>query len=100
MIHQDEAAYIPFSKTGAELLFEIFSQRYERGSILVTTNLPFEEWTTILQSERLTGALLDRLTHRVHILPIQEDSYRLAQSKKRGNSGEKESKQKQSKGGE
>ncbi len=77
----DEMGYIPFSKTGAELLFEVFSQRYERGSILVTTNLPFEEWTTILQSERLTGALLDRLTHRVHILPIQEDSYRLAQSK-------------------
>ena len=92
--------YIPFSKTGAELLFEIFSQRYERGSILLTTNLPFEEWTTILQSERLTGALLDRLTHRVHILPIQEDSYRLAQSKKRGNAGAKESKQNQGKGGE
>ena len=96
----DEMGYIPFSKTGAELLFEIFSQRYERGSILVTTNLPFEEWTTILQSERLTGALLDRLTHRVHILPIQEDSYRLAQSKKRGNAGVKESKQNHSKGGE
>lgn len=77
----DEMGYIPFSKTGAELLFEVFSQRYERGSILVTTNLPFEEWTSILESERLTGALLDRLTHRVHILPIQEDSYRLAQSK-------------------
>ena len=79
----DEMGYIPFSKTGAELLFEIFSQRYERGSILVTTNLPFEEWTSILQSERLTGALLDRLTHRVHILAIQEESYRLSQSKKR-----------------
>ena len=53
----DELGYLPFSKTGAELLFEIFSQRYERGSILVTTNLPFEEWTGMFQSERLTGGL-------------------------------------------
>ncbi len=79
----DELGYIPFSKTGAELLFDIFSQRYERGSIIVTSNLPFEEWTSVLESERLTGALLDRLTHRVHILPIEEVSYRLAQSKGR-----------------
>ena len=59
---------IPLSKTGAELLFEVFSHRYERGSVLVTTNLPFDEWTEVFGSERLTGALLDRLTHRVHIL--------------------------------
>jgi DNA replication protein DnaC len=79
----DELGYVPFSKTGAELLFEIFSQRYERGSIAVTSNLPFEEWTSVFESERLTGALLDRLTHRVHILPIEEESYRVAQSKGR-----------------
>ncbi len=79
----DELGYVPFSKTGAELLFEIFSQRYERGSVIVTSNLPFEEWTSVLESERLTGALLDRLTHRVHILRIEEDSYRVAQSKTR-----------------
>jgi len=79
----DELGYVPFSKTGAELLFEIFSQRYEVGSILVTSNLPFEEWTSVLESERLTGALIDRLTHRVHILPIEEESYRLEQSKQR-----------------
>ena len=79
----DELGYVPFSKTGAELVFEIISQRYERGSLIVTSNLPFEEWTSVLQSERLTGALLDRLTHRVHILPIEGDSYRLAQSKER-----------------
>lgn len=79
----DELGYVPFSKTGAELLFEIFSQRYEAGSILVTTNLPFEEWTSVLGSERLTGALLDRLTHRVHILPMEGESYRLAQSRKK-----------------
>ena len=77
----DELGYVPFSKTGAELLFEVFSQRYERGSLIVTSNLAFEEWISVLNSERLTGALLDRLTHRVHILPIQEQSYRLAQSK-------------------
>ena len=77
----DELGYLPLSKTGAELLFEVLSQRYERGSVLITSNLPFEEWTQILNSERLTGALLDRLTHRVHILPIEGNSYRLVQSR-------------------
>jgi DNA replication protein DnaC len=72
---------VPFSQTGAELLFETFSQRYERGSTIVTSNLPFEEWTTTFGSERLTGALLDRLTHHVHILEMNGDSYRLKQSK-------------------
>ena len=63
----DELGFIPLSRTGAELLFEVFSQRYERGFIMVTTNLPFDEWTEVFGSERLTGALLDRLTHHVHI---------------------------------
>ena len=79
----DELGFVPLSKSGAELLFEIFSQRYERGSTLVTSNLPFDEWTEILGSERLTGALLDRLTHHVHILEMNGESYRLAQSKQR-----------------
>ena len=65
------------------MLFEIFNQRYERGSTLVTSNLPFDEWTEILGGERLTGALLDRLTHHVHILEMNGESYRLAQSKRR-----------------
>lgn len=76
----DELGYVPLSPTGAELLFEVFSQRYERGSTIVTSNLPFEDWTSVLGSERLTGALLDRLTHHVHILTMNGDSYRLKQS--------------------
>jgi DNA replication protein DnaC len=76
----DELGYVPLSPTGAELLFEVFSQRYERGSTIVTSNLPFENWTSVLGSERLTGALLDRLTHHVHILTMNGDSYRLKQS--------------------
>jgi DNA replication protein DnaC len=79
----DELGYVPFSQTGAELLFEVFSQRYERGSTIVTSNLPFDEWTGVFASERLTGALLDRLTHHVHILEMNGDSYRLKQSKRR-----------------
>jgi DNA replication protein DnaC len=79
----DELGYVPLSTTGAELLFEVFSQRYERGSTIVTSNLPFDEWTSVFASERLTGALLDRLTHHVHILEMNGDSYRLKQSKRR-----------------
>ena len=79
----DEFGYVPFSKTGSELLFEFFSERYERGSIMVTTNLPFDQWTEVLGSERLTGALLDRLTHRVHILEMNGESYRFKESVRR-----------------
>jgi len=83
----DELGFVPLSKSGAELLFEVFSQRYERGSTMVTSNLPFQELTDVLGSERLTGALLDRLTHHVHILEMNGESYRLKQSKrKRANS--------------
>ena len=78
----DELGYVPLSKTGAELLFEVFSQRYEQSSTMVTSNLPFNEWTEILGSERMTGALLDRLTHHVHILEMNGDSFRLKQSKR------------------
>jgi DNA replication protein DnaC len=78
----DELGYVPFTKTGAELLFEVISQAYERHSLMVTSNLPFEEWTEIFGSERLTGALIDRLTHRCHILEANGESYRLRQAKK------------------
>ena len=79
----DELGFVPLSKTGAELLFEVFSQRYERGSTLVTSNPPFDEWTEVFGSERLTGALLDRLTHHVHILERNGESHRLNQSRNR-----------------
>lgn len=79
----DELGFVPLSKTGAELLFELISQRYERGSTMITSNLPFDEWTETFGSERLTGALLDRLTRHVNILEMNGDSYRLAQSRAR-----------------
>ena len=84
----DELGFVPPSKTGAEMLFEILSQRYERASTLVTSNLPFAEWTEVLGSERLTGALLDRLTHQVHILKMNGDSYRLKNSKRKKDAGQ------------
>ena len=83
LIILDELGYVPFSKAGAELLFEVVSRAYERTSLIVTTNLPFEAWTEVLGSERLTGALLDRLTHRVHIMEANGESYRLKDSKRR-----------------
>ena len=76
--------------TGAELLFEVVSRADERTSLVVTTDLPFESWTEIMGSERLTGALLDRLTHRIHILcgspairQANGESYRLRESTQR-----------------
>ncbi len=77
----DELGFVPLSKAGAELLFELIGQRYERGATIITSNLPFDEWTATFGDERLTGALLDRLTHHVHILEMNGQSYRLAQSR-------------------
>ena len=77
----DELDLVPLPRTRAELLFEVFSQRCERGSIMVTTNLPFDEWTDVFGSEHLTGALLDRLTHHVHILEMNGESYRIKRSR-------------------
>ena len=79
----DELGYVPFVKAGAELLFDVVGRAYERSSLIVTTNLPFEQWTEVLGSERLTGALLDRLTHRVHLLEINGPSYRFQDAKAR-----------------
>ena len=79
----EELGYVPFSKAGAELLFDVVSRAYERASLIVTTNLPFESWTEVLGSERLTGAMLDRLTHRVNIIEAKGESYRLKESRRR-----------------
>ena len=76
----DELGYVPLTKAGAELLFEVFTNATSAARPIVTSNLPFDEWTIVFRSERLTGALLDRLTHHVHILEINGDSYRLKQS--------------------
>lgn len=79
----DELGYIPFGKTSAEHLFSFFSQCYERTSLLITTNLPFSDWPqTFGGDERMTGAILDRLTHRVHLLELRGNSYRLQASLK------------------
>jgi DNA replication protein DnaC len=82
----DELGYVPASKTGAELLFDVIAASYERNSVIVTTNLPFENWTEVLGNERLTGAALDRLTHRCHILETKGESYRLREAKRRQSS--------------
>jgi DNA replication protein DnaC len=79
----DELGYVPASKLGAELLFDVIATAYERTSVMVTTNLPFEQWTEVLGSERLTGAVLDRLTHRCHIIETTGESYRLKDAKRR-----------------
>ena len=78
----DELGYLSFSRSGAELLFQVFADRYERGSILITSNLPFGEWGSVFQGERMTAALLDRFTHRCHIFEMNGESYRFRESSK------------------
>lgn len=90
LIVVDEVGYVPFSEEGARLLFNFISSRYERGSLILTSNLEFGKWTSVFVDEQLTGALLDRLTHHSHILEINGDSYRFKESLKR-NAGKKSS---------
>ena len=78
----DELGYLSFSRAGAELLFQVFADRYERRSLLVTSNLAFSEWGQVFQGERMTAALLDRLTHRCHIFEMNGESYRFRESMK------------------
>ena len=85
----DELGYVPASKLGAELLFDVISTAYERSSVIVSTNLPFERWAEVLGSERLTGAALDRLTHRCHILEASGESYRLQDARRRKGVGKR-----------
>lgn len=78
----DELGYLSFSRAGAELLFQVFADRYERASLLITTNLPFSEWQQVFQGERMTAALLDRLTHHCEIFQMNGESYRFRESMK------------------
>jgi DNA replication protein DnaC len=73
----DELGYVPLSTAEAELLFEVISQRCERGSTIITSNLPITDWVSVFGTERLTGALLDRLSYRLHILEMNGESYRV-----------------------
>jgi DNA replication protein DnaC len=86
----DEFGYVPASQTGAELLFDVISTSYERTSVIVTTNLPFDRWTEVLGNERLVGATLDRLTHRCHLLEATGESYRLREARRRQGVASKE----------
>jgi DNA replication protein DnaC len=83
LIILDELGFVPFSKEGAEALFTFCSSRYERGSLVITTNLDFARWKEVFGDEALTGALLDRLTHRCHILEMNGESYRFKESLRR-----------------
>ena len=91
----DELGYVPASKLGSELLFDVISAAYERTSVIVTTNLPFEQWTEVLGSQRLTGAVLDRLTHHCHILEATGESYRLKDARKRSSKTKEPAEQRQ-----
>jgi DNA replication protein DnaC len=88
----DELGYLSFSRSGAELLFQVFAERYERRSLLVTSNLAFGEWDQVFQGERMTAALLDRLTHRCHIFEMNGESYRFRESMKAKKEAPKKSK--------
>jgi DNA replication protein DnaC len=79
----DELGYMPISKHAADLLFQALSERHERGSVIVNTNLPFGEWGQVFQTERLAVALLDRITHNAQVLEMNGESFRLKSARKR-----------------
>jgi DNA replication protein DnaC len=72
----DELGFVPFERAGGELLFNLLAQRYEQRATIITTNLAFSEWVKVFGDEKLTTALLDRLTHHSHILTTRGESYR------------------------
>lgn len=78
----DELGYLSFSRSGAELMFQVFADRYERRSLLITSNLAFSDWGQVFQGERMTAALLDRITHHCHIFEMNGESYRFKESMK------------------
>jgi DNA replication protein DnaC len=81
----DELGYVSFSRNGVELLFRLRTDRYERASVLITSNLAFADWTQLFQGERMTATLLDRITHRCHIFEMNGESYRFRESMKAKN---------------
>lgn len=83
----DDLGYVPCSQSGAQLLFQLFSERYQRGSVIVTSDLEFSAWTEIFLEKRLTSALLDRLTHQAHIFVFKAESYRFKHSLKKKEKG-------------
>jgi DNA replication protein DnaC len=85
----DELGYVPFSREGAELLFQVLAERHERGSVIITTNLGFADWTNVLGDANMTAALLDRITHRAHIIECNWDSFRFKQTVKQGRKNKK-----------
>jgi DNA replication protein DnaC len=90
LIVLDELGFIPFSPLGAQLIFQFCSSLYERVALIVTTNLKFADWPQVFGDERLTAALLDRLTHRAHILEFTGESFRFRQRMQREAKKEKE----------
>jgi len=89
LVFVDELGYLPVSEHGADLLFQAFSERHERGSVIVTTNLPFSDWGQVFQTERLAVAMLDRITHRAQILEMNGESYRLKSARRAQKGGPK-----------
>lgn len=89
VVFVDELGYLPITQHGADLLFQAFSERHERGSIIANTNLPFSEWSQVFQTERLAVAMLDRLTHRATLLEMNGESYRLRTAKRGGKAAKK-----------
>lgn len=79
----DELGYPPLSKADAELLFQVLSERHERRALILTTNLPFSEWTTVFPDPRWCRAVIDRLTHRAHIIETGLQSIRLEEAMRR-----------------
>ncbi|MCP4221527.1 MAG: ATP-binding protein [bacterium] len=76
----DELGYVPFSKEGAELLFQVLAERHERRPVIITTNKSFGNWTEVFGDASLTAALLDRVTHKAHVMHCEWESYRLKES--------------------
>jgi len=79
----DELGYVPFSKEGAQLIFQILAERHERKSVMITTNMGFGDWTQIFGDPSMTAALLDRITHKAHVINCTWESYRLKETLKR-----------------